>query len=187
MSEPLPATTRRAPFAFTLLAFALLLFMAGGPARAETCPRVAVNVVLCTAETEWANERVEHFAEVTAWESEDYFLEFNPALSAAAGDGPADAALERLLAALLEEEDLPEVTPVLRDSFEAGVVIVERSVFRIVEEGETYLAGVMITDFVGGAAPRLAWTLGSFDLVPLEEIVRVIDATAAGLRASTGD
>lgn len=168
-----------------LLAVPAALALSADPARADACPLVAEGVVLCTADTEWAHERIERYEDVTVWESEDYFIEFNPALTEAAGDGPADAALDRLIAALLEGDDAPEVTSLQRDAFQAGATRVERSVYRIVEEGVTYLGGVMLSDFPDGAATRVGWSVGSFGEVSLDDLLGVIDATAAGLGPAT--
>ena len=189
MSDLLSSTARgpcgRAGMMTALAAGALSLCLSAGLARADACPMVAEGVALCLAGTPWQADRIERYEDVTAWEGEDFFIEFNPALTEAAGDGPLEAAVQQLMAALLEAEADLQATPLSHDAVEHGDAHSARAVYHIVEEGETYLGAVIVTDFPAGAAPRLAWAVGSFDPVEPEDILGVIDATAAGLRPAT--
>lgn len=187
MSDRMQPLRRIFPVKEGLVAAALLGASLSLATPATACTPVAGQIAFCPEGTVWADMRGQNYAGVMVWEGEEMFLEFNPALSAAAPDGPLAAALDGLLAVVMAEEAAADVVieTLLRDSFEAGSVTSERLIMQIEEQGETYLAAMMLSEFDGGA--RLGWSLGSLDGMDFESLQALSEATAAGLRLSGGD
>lgn len=171
------ALRRPAVIAFGLgLSLGLLIAAPG-----HACTAVAPQIDLCPQGPAMEGLRGQDIDGVMVWESAAYWVEFNPALTAATPPGPLPDALDGLLALALADAAGAEVRTLRRDSLTTAAATVERLVMEVGPEGQTTLAALMLADMHDGGA-RLAWSVGSRGPSTLDAILALTEATAAGLR-----
>lgn len=184
MSEPgqVWSIAARALALGAVIAGALAL---AGPARA--CTPVEPQVVLCTEGTAWAAIKPRLADSSVVWKGTDFWLVFDPAITealTAMGGGPA--ALDALIAPFLVGTGEGGPHLVLRDRFTTESTMAEWAVVQLGRPGETYFSAVLLSAFTGGG-PSIGWTAGSVKEVPLDDLLGMIAAAAAGLRLGTGN
>ncbi|TVS02317.1 MAG: hypothetical protein EA407_09865 [Rhodobacteraceae bacterium] len=148
------------------------------------CTTISPQLELCAEGSPLAGMRAQDVDGVVVFQDEAFWIEFNPALTAAAPTGLLAAALDSLLASTLAEGGAPQTETLLRDSFEAAHAAVERFIAQVEEEDETYLGALLLADIADGGG-RVAWSLGNLqaDRPEAQQELQVLtEVTAAALR-----
>lgn len=141
------------------------------PAFAESCAPLSPHFELCPQGTPWTEARWISFGDGTAIEMGPYYLEFAEHWAGRSDSGTLDAALDALLGEMLEaerEEGMDPPETLLRDTFEAGPLVVARVVQSVdMGDDEPLLMATMIIE---GEGARIAVMFGNDGAVALDDL-----------------
>lgn len=160
-----------------------IALMAPAPATAENCAPLSAHFEICTANTPWADARMIAFDTGSALELGPYYVEFVEDWAGRLDTMTLDAALDSLLAEMLEaelDEGMAQPDLLQRDQFQAGPLTVARAVQSIdMGDGAPLLMATMIAQ---GEGARIAVVFGDDDAVTFDDLDRKAQAFVALIR-----